>query len=353
MSDQRATSVDRQGDGARLLKAAARQRSVALADLFLPEPFRLNDWQRATVRFLLERLVRTVEDDLRATLAETFADEEAAAAALSSAQVEIAQPLLDRSAALQDPELVGVLLRRAEEHRLYRAGAPNAAEALLRELIRDRDEGVAAEAMAVLVGTSRRLDRFLEPVTARTELSADLQHRLVWTVAAALRLYLTEQHGIEASRADEAIAAAAAAILGPYDEGDTLEARAVRLARRLDQAGRLDDSLIARFAAEGSLPLLLAALAARTGFAYACLWEIVSAPGGRGAALLVRAAGLGREEAAAILLRLAGPSVPEDLIAAQIDLFDGLDTEQAIRGLRVWTLDPAYRAAVIRLGEAA
>lgn len=350
MADQRATGLDRGGEGARLLKAAARQRSVALADLFLPEPLRLTDWQRATVRFLLDRLVRTVEDELRASLAESFAEEEAMHAALTSAHVEIAGPLLDATAALQDAELVSLLLRRAEEHRLYRSSPPNAAEGLLRALIRDADAGVAAEAMAVLVGTSRRLDRFLEPVTARTELSADLQHRLVWTVAAALRLYLTSRHGIEPAQADQALAAAAAGILDSYDEGDTLESRAMRLARRLDQAGRLDDALIARFAADGSLPLLLAALSVRTGLGYSSVWEIAGAPGGRGAALLVRAGGIARDEAATILLRLGDY---EETVAVQIGLFDSLDVEQAALALRLWGLDPAYRSAVVRLGEAA
>jgi uncharacterized protein (DUF2336 family) len=349
MSDQRATGLDRGGEGARLLKAAARQRAVVLADLFLPEPLRLTDWQRATVRFLLERLVRTIEDELRASLADHFADEESVHAGLTSAQVEIAQPLLDRSAALQDGELLAALLRRAEEHRLYRSSAPNAVEGLLRALIRDPAAGVSGEAMAVLVGTSRRLDRFLEPVAARTELSPDLQHRLVWTVAAALRVYLTDRHGIDPARADEAVAAAASTMLDSYDEADRLEARAARLVERLDSSGRLDDASIARFATEGSLPLLLAGLGARTGLGYASVWEIAVAPGGRGAALLVRAAGLARDEAAAILLRLFED---EEVIAAQIDLFDTLDAEQAALALRLWMLDPAYRSALVRLEEA-
>ena len=350
MLDQRPTRSDRQGDGARLLKAAARQRDVAVADLFLPEPLRLTDWQRATVHSLLEKLVRAIEDELRAGLAAAFSEAEEAHAALSSARVEIALPLLERSAALQEPELISVLLRRAEEHRLYRSSAPNIVEGLLRELIRDADAGVAADAMAVLVGTSRRFDRFQEPATARTELAADLQHRLVWTVAASLRLYLTEQQGIDPAAADEALAAAAASILDSYDEGDTLEARAMRLVRRLDQAGRLDDAFLARAAGEGSLPLLVAALAVRTGFGFSSTWEILAAPGGRGAALLVRAAAVRRDEAGLILLRLGGA---EEGIAAQMGLYEEVGDEQARLALRLWTLDPAYRSAVIRLGDAA
>ena len=66
------------GDAARLLLAASRERSaVAATDLLLPEQARLSEWQRLTASALLLRLVRTVEDDLRARLAGEFRGEEA------------------------------------------------------------------------------------------------------------------------------------------------------------------------------------------------------------------------------------------------------------------------------------
>lgn len=350
MSDRRPS--DSEGEGVRLLRAAARQRSVVAADLFLPEPLRLTDWQRATVRFLLEKLVRAVEDELRTGLADAFAGNDSAFAALSSAHVAIALPLLDGTAALHDPALVAVLVRRAEEHRMSRSG--EGGNAALVQLVRHRDRALAADAMAVLVAVSRRFDRFQEPVMARTELAAELQHRLVWTVAAALRRYLIEQHAIAPETADEAIVAAAGRLLAGYDEGDTLEARAMRLARRLRQADRLGDSLIAQIAADGNLPLLLAALAARTGLDYLASWEILHAPGGRGAPLLIKAAGIARDEAASILLALDSATATDDeALVARIDQLDGTSTEAAQRALRIWALDPAYRGAIVRVGAAA
>ena len=351
MSDLRPNDEDG-GEGAALLRAAARQRAVAAADLFLPESLRLTDWQRATVRFLLEKLIRAVEDELRSSLAVTFAAEEALHAALSSAYVAIAQPILEGSRALTDAELVSVLFRRAEEHRFHRSA--EAQPAVLAQLVRDPDQALAGAAMAVLIATSRRFDRFQEPVMARTELGAELQHRLVWTVAAALRRYIVEQHGIAPETADEAVASAAAAMLSAYDEGETLEARAIRLAHRLHAANRLADLLLVRVSEEGNLPLLIAALAARKGLGYSAAWEILSAPGERGAPLLLKAAGLGRQEAASILLRL-GAAAPQDdeALAAQIDLFDVTTFEEAQLGLRLWSHDAAYRAAILRVGEAA
>src|SRR5688572_13811194 len=278
------------GGAARLLASARERLSVALADLALPAGLRLTEWQRTIVASLLAGLVRSIEEELRADLADCFAAEgdEAAHAALTS-HVAIAAPILERSEAPWDEPLIGALLRRAEEHRLHKAaGADNG---LLIELAGAASPEIAGEAMALLVAQGARLDRFQEPVMARNELDAELQHNLVWSVAAALRRYLTERQRIEPAKADVAIAASAGRMLAGYDEGRRVEAMALRLVRMLDRAGRLDDRFIVRALTEGSLPLFLAALAARTGVDPEAAWEIVSAPAGRGAALLLRAAG--------------------------------------------------------------
>jgi len=344
MSDQRLNKSDK-GDDARLLQAAARERlSVAVADLALPEGLRLSDWQRTTVSALLAKLVRTIEDELRASLAETLLakDHEALHATLTSAHVAIAAPILERSARHADPQLIAALIRRAEEHRRVRTRA-TAESSLLLELLRDEDEAVAEQAMAIVIAQSRRFDGFSEPVAARTELAAELEHRLVWRVAAALRHYMVDRHAVAPAQADEAVVAAAEHLLAAYDEGDSLEARSLRLARRLHETGRLSDELIEQALGEGSFPLFLAALAVRAGLSYASAWEILSDPRGRGAVLLIKAAGIPRTHSVAILL---GLSESEAKVEMQVDLFDTTEEPAARQALRLWQVNPGYREAL-------
>jgi uncharacterized protein (DUF2336 family) len=332
-------------DGAALLLASARERlDVALADLALPAPHRLTEWQRASISSLLAGLVRGIEDELRAELAAHFGGvgQEAVHAALTSSHVPIAAPILEGSPALAETALIGVLLRRAEEHRLHKAVA--AEGALLIELAGDPDEGIAGEAMAILIALGGRLDRFQEPVLARVELGAELQHRIVWAVAAALRRYMIEVQHLDPAAVDRAVAASAAALLAGYDEGRTIDSVASRLARRLDRAARLDDVLTLRSLAEGGLPLFLAVLAVRTGLSQQAVWELLSEPAGRGAALLLRAAGIARDKAGAILLQLGG-----DRIESQLDSYDTLGEPEALALLSLWQADPGYRAAIARL----
>lgn len=332
-------------DGAAQLVASARARvAAAAADLRLPERERLTEWQRLTMLALLHRLVRSVEDDLRSALAEILpvGEHDALHASLSSAQLDIAGPLLDDSA-FWDPALIALLLRRAEEHRLQMGVADNV---LLVELAGSEDEAIAAGAMALLVAQSRRLDSFREPLLLRTELPAELEHGLVWTVAASLRRYMVGAHDLAPAVADRALAEAAGTLLARYDEGETFAAVALRLARTLEAAGRLDDRTVARTPREAGLPLLLAALATRAHLAADACWELIADPGARGAVLLLRAAGLSREAAGAILFALHGEG---DSVLAEFDRFDGVDPADAAALLSLWRADPAYRAAVASL----
>jgi uncharacterized protein (DUF2336 family) len=352
---------ERNSDAARLLLAASRERfSVAAADLLLPESARLTQWQRLTASALLVRLVGTIEDALRTALAAHFADHEALGAALSSAHVAIALPLLERAQVLRDPELGTLLVRRVEEHRFWKEHeGPSAAPSdLMLDLLRDPDEALAGLAMAVTIARSRRFDQFHEPVMGQTELPAEIQHRLVWMVAAALRHYMIQQHGLSQGSADLAIAEAALGLIRSYDEGDSLESCCTRLGRRLHQLGRLDDTILVRLIEEGQLPLFVACIGVRCALEGAAAWEVLADPRGRGPSLLLRSAGVARPAAAAVLFVLNArgrmfSGSEGDAAAAQLELFDATGEDEARQVLRLWQVDPGYRAAIARLSTRA
>jgi hypothetical protein len=346
MSEVRANGGELDG-AAQLLASAHSRVSAAIADLALPEAFRLSDRQRFTLSHLLGRLVGDIEDELRSDLAAHFSSDEDSPlrAALSSASLPIAIPILEGGGALADPALFALLLRRAEEHRLARAATD---PRLLTELAGDEDPAVAAAAVSLLIAESRRLDAFHEPLLASGDLPAEVAHGLAWTVAAALRTYLIARHGVAPAAADGPVTAAAAALLGRYDEGAGADSLARRLALRLEERARLDDRLLVRAAGEGALPLLLAGLSLRTGLDPQASWGLLSDSSGRGPAILLRAARLEREAAASVLLHLAGR---EEAVAAQLGVFDALESAQARHHILLWSLDPAYRSAVARLAS--
>ena len=190
----------------------------------------------------------------------------------------------------------------------------------------------------------------------QVELPAELQHKLVWMVAAALRHYIVQQHHVAA--VDAAIEESAGALIARHDEGAALEARAVRLVRRLHATGRLDGDLLARTLAEGMLPLFIAGVSMLCALDYAAAWEVLADPRGRGPALLLKAGGIERDSTAAILLLLNGrghlvSGAEGDATAEQLDLYDTLDEAAARDVLRLWQADPGYRASVARISTRA
>src|ERR1044072_7275701 len=125
MAEGGSTKGRTQSDAARLLLAAARERfAVAATDLLLPDQARLTEWQRLTPAALLTPPRRGPQGELRFRLAARFDGHEALHAALSSAHVPIALPILERAQVLRDAELSNVLVRRVEEHRYWKAHAP-------------------------------------------------------------------------------------------------------------------------------------------------------------------------------------------------------------------------------------
>jgi uncharacterized protein (DUF2336 family) len=355
------------GDADRLLTAAAQaadgarhRLATTLVDLFLPGNSRLNDQQRITMARILNALVTTVEDDFRQRLIGAMggAATPELAAALATARVQIATPILEKARLLQDQELMAVLLRRADEHRLATGLSraterhDNAASSLIDRLLDHVDPAVPAAAMALLIAESRRLDRFGDAILARTDLPAELQHRLVWWVAAALRDYMVERHAIDPAGADYALVTAATAMLAGYDEGDTLEARAFHLAHLLHREDALDDALLAEAVAEGRLALFAAALALRASIDGRAAWEMVVDVTGTRLAVLLRSIDCSRDIAGGIMLMLAmAEGRTEDQLADHLDAFDMLEPERAGEALRPWRLDQDYRRAIASLAS--
>lgn len=342
-------------DAASAARGADDRLSAALIDLFLPEPHRPSDRQRHVMTQYLEKLVDDVEADLRHRLLMLPAEGVPAALieAIGTARIEIAAPILARANVLRDTALVALLLTRAEEERIV-AMLRRAAESGSDTSTDDGSPFEASDAkgarleMALLIAESRRFDRFNRPAIAAGDLPAEIEHRLVWLVAAALRDYMIRVHAIEPVRADDMIVAAVNAALGAHDEGATIEAAAMRVARHLRKRGLDGDAALVRVLRQGRFTLFVAILAVRARIDHSTAVAMASDPEGARLTVLLRAIGAGNETAAAILLDLA-PAGAESRVEDHVANFEALTPDAAIEAIRPWRLDGAYRAAIADL----
>ncbi len=316
-----------------------------MSDLFLPDDARLRDDDRAAMAATLATLIDDAEQALRGRLAQSFADHPAAAAALATTDIAIARPILDRAGVLADAALVAELAShvarerlasRLRHHRdLTRSLEPDSAGSPLEWLAADADVAIATAARACLISEGALM------------LSAELHHRLVWRIAAALRDYLTGPHAMPAATVDLRIAADTERALAGYDEAMAPAAQARALAIVLRASGRLDDALADRALASGDVMLAVAALAVRAGIELSAAWEMMIDPARL--MLLCRAADLPPPEAAAIALRL-DLGTDDEALAGRVERYASLPPEGAIAAIALWRCDPAYRESIVALG---
>ncbi|WP_340314482.1 DUF2336 domain-containing protein [Rhizorhabdus argentea] len=343
-------------DAVRALDGLENRVGRVASELFHNDAFSLSDQHRAQITQLMRALIGAIEDELRIRIGSALpADSPAGlAAALASARVAIALPLLERTQLLRKPDLVAAMLRRVDEHRLaVRLGrdSPGHVADLAQRLLDLGDEAIAEAVMALLIAESRRYDQFGDPALARTDLPPGPHRRLLWAVAAALRHYLIRRHAMPDAQADLLLAGAVRDLLDDHDDDDTLEGRADALAGLLGNACLIDDALLSAALEEGWLALFTAAIAQRAGIDSTGVWSMIADSSGMMLGTVLRAIDCSRDAAVTMIWRIgSAEGASEEALVERADAFDRLDVRDAAEAVLIWRLDPNYRRAVIEIG---
>lgn len=359
--------------------AARAQIANAVTDLFLPAAQRLTDQQRALMTDVLGRLLGTVEMEVRRHLVEALSRSPASQpdleARLASDSIEVARPILERSSVVRNPALMDIVIQCAEEHRmaiaLRETVSPPLTEALaergfkgseddvLEGLIRTEDPVLSRRAMELLVAESKRNGQFQQPLLTQNDLPADLAHEVYWWVAAALRRHILKNFVIDQAVLDPMLERAAKRAMVEYDDTQSVQSRALQLARRLNELGELTDGFLLRTLRQGRLSLFTAAFAARAKIAFNTVWRIVTDPASESFIVLAKAVDVSRDATASLVIVLgelgnAASARPPSAVAEILRLHDDLDVAAARRVLQYWQLDVGLRQAIDDLnGDAA
>ncbi|MEX6723066.1 DUF2336 domain-containing protein [Parapedomonas caeni] len=356
-----------------LVLAADRSREArmqlvnTIVDFFLPDNDRLTEQQRALMTDVLCKLIGSIEMDVRrnlvAALQRSGVELPELERLLASDEIEVARPVLEKSKALRDPELIEIIRTRSDEHRLAIAVrdhvSAEVSDALIEHgsndvierLIRNEDAVLSRRAMEYLVAESRRVDRFQEPLLGRNDLPGDLAHRMYWWVSAALRRHILRHFTIPADVLDRALEDSTRRAVAEHDHGQGAQARALRLARRLMDLGELTDPFLLSALRQQRVTVFAAGLAERAGITFQMAWRLISDRGAESFIVLAKAIDMDRQTMTSLVLLLAEFNNPEsarrpDVITTILKLFDDLSTAQARDVLRVWQRDTALVRAL-------
>jgi hypothetical protein len=313
-------------------------------DFFLNPAERLTEQERALMTSMLHCLVSDVADSVRAALpsGRIAANDEGDATLVESL---IASGLLD------EPGLMALLLRRADEERIATAARARSGrrEARVLQGLVSHDYGaVAAAAMALILARGRRRDRFGQCLVAFDDLPEASGEHLVHAVSAGLRHELAAARGV--ANADSELTEAADIVFEGHDSERSVEALTAALVHFLDEGGGLTDDLVLSAAHEGEIGFVGEVLARRGGVpSESAMDELLSGESRRVMAML-RVADASRELSAGLLGGI-GDLLGITEAGEAIALFDRMG-EDEVRAARSWLVTaPNYRSALELLGE--
>lgn len=341
------------GDPARLVsyaadaeRAAEQRMAVAVEDIFLSQPGRLDDRTRAATLRLAEATIGATEQQLSGDAARALmAVGRREAAAVLGSNRSLAWPRLLDAGLMRDAELIGALIAQARvdllDESLAALRAPDAGMTIVTMLIEHGDTAQRAAASDYLLTDGLRR---VGAEGRRAILPAAVQARIVWWVAAALRERLGGDGGVEA---DAALCEAAQHRIARAGEGQIREA-AARLVRAMAPSDGNRGTLMVRALESARTPLFAALLAEAIGVdADAALSLVLDSASDR-LWLALRAAGLNRDAIARAGFLLSEADRERDLtmLIEVLDPLGALDPEAAAEAIATLRLPRDFRAAV-------
>jgi hypothetical protein len=332
-------------DGNATARVKGRGRLATVRhDFFLNPAERLTEQERALMTAMLHCLISDVAAAIRAALpgGRTAANDEGDAQLIEQ---------LTASGLLDEPELMALLLRKADEERIAtaaRARGGRREARVLQGLVSHEYGAVAAAAMALILGRGRRRDRFGQCLIAFDDLSPAAAESLVHAIAAGLRRELSATRGVSA--ADLELAEAADRVLSQRDEERGMDALTAAVVHFLEEAGGVTDELVLAAANEGEVAFVADVLARRGSLSPNSAEDELLSGEPKQVMALLRLTGSSKELAAGLLAGIGDLLGIEDAGAA-MSIFETLGDAQ-VQAARAWLLTaPSYRSALERLGQ--
>ncbi len=360
MSQAEAASIDRaEGDPVPRSQAERARALVTrrLADIVCLPSSRIVPAERWIVADVLDELLRDADAELRARVAARLADQAEAPVSLlrrlASDSFAVAQPILERSKALTDFDMMEVARRGDVQHRLALAAREHVSETVaaalaatadapvLEALMRNAGARLAAETTDRLVREAAQSPRLAALLLKRPELRPAQALALFWDVDHQLRSLILQRFAVERTimrEAAEDVFARAAGARG----ADALLTRALgfmdRRQRDRDALERSDfadlETAVEAAARERLDEPLTDEIAALAGVERSLFERMKEDFGGEGLAVMAKGTGLSRRHLV-MLLEACGRARAETLRQAETT-YSSLSVDKAQTVLRYW-----------------
>ena len=326
-----------------------------LTDIALLPADQLTPQERQLVDQMLTQLVGHIEVDLRARLATRLADRADAPpevlVALSHDIISVARPLLERSKALSDSDLVSVISNKGHDHWVAAAKREQLSASVTDALVatcdpdavlsiaRNKGALFSAEGLQKIVELSEQTPDLCEPLLARTDMTPALAHTMFWWTSSKLRLDIVNRFTADRRMLREALTDAIDEGMEAFAGDPDLMRTLSLMAPQKRYGPSLGEELLS--AARGKdLRRVVVMLGQYADIKPATAAHIVADKGGEALAVVSKALGLTRKEFLQFALLVASHREGTARTAAEVNrltaLFDTVATDRADVVLRYW-----------------
>jgi len=325
-----------------------------ITDVFMAAPDRYTSSEMQHFDVILSKVTETVEIELRREIAEKLADVPTApknlVRQLAHDEIFVAEPILRRSQALTEDDLIRVIRQRGQEHMKAITARREVPVKVSSELVERGDKDVLVslasnkgakfddQTMEKLVEHSRTVTELQAPMTGRYDLPAQLLTQMYFFVSSALKKEILRRSDmLDPALIDEAVDANRQRILQKaVSEAQTDVESARQFIRDRIAAGTMNEALLKDLIEERKSTEFLLGFSHYVGIDTSTGQRILQDRTWESLAISCRAAGLERTTFAKIVFGMQKGQDEQQKALRILDLYLKIPQEAAERVMRFW-----------------
>ncbi len=334
-----------------------------ITDVFMTTPDRFTSTEMQHFDVIMSRVTQQVETALRQELSEKLADipnaPQGLIRQLAQDEISVAAPVLRRSEALTEEDLLQIIRRRGQDHmhaitkrrlvpeKLTAELVERGGEEVLVSLAENRGAKFSDDSMEKMVNHARSMKRLQRPMTDRFDLPPKLLTKMYFFVSSALKKEILKRSDmLDPAIIDEAVKTNRSRILKEAVRDAQSEVAAARqFISDKATANQINESLIKELIEMKRATEFLLAFAHIVGVDSSTAQAIMKDRTWESLAIASRAAGLERATFAKIVFGLQKDSTEQNKALRILDLYLKIPQEAAERVMRFWRVRSQSAAA--------
>lgn len=334
-----------------------------ITDVFMTAPDRFTSSEMQHFDVIMSRVTEQVETSLRREIAEKLADVPSAPhtliTQLARDEISVAEPVLRRSDALSEEDLLGIVRQRGQDHMRAITKRRSVPEKLTAELVERGGEDVLVslagnqgakftdDSMEKMVGHARSMKALQKPMTERFDLPPKLLTKMYFFVSSALKKEILKRSDmLDPALIDEAVNANRKKILKDAVRDAQSEVEGARkFIQEKASANQINESLLKELMEMKRSTEFLMAFSHVAGIDTSTAQAILKDKTWESIAIASRAAGLERATFAKIVFGLQRDSAEQSKALRILDLYLKIPQEAAERVMRFWRVRSQSAAA--------